>query len=58
MKSEYYRTTMKLIALKEDLLILCSIDNSFKLVYLKFLETLAEAEKTELLGVNRVTSKK
>lgn len=58
MKSEYYRTTMKLIALKEDLLNLCAIDDSFKMVYHKFLETLAEAEKTELMGESRVTSKK
>ena len=32
MKSEYYRTTMKLIALKQDLLNLCGVDESFKAV--------------------------
>jgi hypothetical protein len=42
---------MKLIELKQDLAYLCMKDDAFKPVLQKFLETLAEAEKTELLGV-------
>lgn len=54
MKSEYRSTALKLIGLKQDLLNLCSVDESLKVVYHKFLETLAAAEKTELLGDENV----
>lgn len=49
MKSEFYRTTLKLIDLKQDLMYLSMKDDSFKPVLQKFLETLAVAENTGLL---------
>ena len=50
MKSEFYRTTLKLIDLKQDLMNLSMQDDSFKPVLQKFLETLAVAENTGLLN--------
>lgn len=50
MKSEYYRTTIKLIELKQDLIYLSMKDDSFKPVLHKFLEMMALAEKTGLLS--------
>jgi len=50
MKSEFYRTTLKLIDLKQDLMNLSMQDDSFKPVLQKFLETLAVAEETGLLN--------
>ena len=49
MTNEYHKTKLKLIELKQELFDL-SQETQFKLTYLKFLETLAVAEKTELFG--------